>query len=81
MTPVNPPLPQFLTVNEVAAALRVSRATIYRLISAGALTGTRIGKSVRVTRDAVDEFLHPQARDAVDPPDYQAGRPVPTDGP
>lgn len=55
--------PEVMTVNEVAAALRVSRATIYRLVGAGALAGTRIGRSVRVTRRAVDEFVsgHPHA--------------------
>lgn len=50
--------PDLLTVVEVAAALRVSRATVYRLIHAGALQGVRIGKSVRVTRGVVADFLH-----------------------
>lgn len=47
-----------MTVVEVAAALRVSRATVYRLVHSGALPGKRIGKSVRVTRPVVEEFLH-----------------------
>lgn len=66
MAPADAPLPQFMTVNEVATALRVSRATIYRLIGSGALTATRIGKSVRVTRRAVDEFLRQQASGPAD---------------
>ena len=49
--------PRLMTVNEVATALRVSRATVYRLVSSGALPGTRVGRSVRVTRQAVDEFI------------------------
>ena len=71
MTPADAPLPQFMTVHEVAAALRVSRATIYRLIGTGALGGARIGKSVRVPRHAVDEFLRRQADGPADPLDEQ----------
>ena len=69
MTPRDVPLPQFMTVNEVAAALRVSRATVYRLVRSGALTATDVGRSVRVTRRAVDEFLHRHLRPAAEPPD------------
>lgn len=46
-----------MTVVEVASTLRVSRATVYRLVHSGALPGKRIGKSVRVTRRVVEEFL------------------------
>lgn len=48
---------QLMTVHEVAAALRVSRATVYRMVHTGALPGTRIGKSVRVTRRVVEDLL------------------------
>lgn len=59
MTVAHPGRPHdLMTVVEVAAALRVSRATVYRLIHSGALPGKRIGKSVRVTRLVVEEFLH-----------------------
>ena len=47
----------FMTVVEVAAALRVSRATIYRLVHGGVLPAVQVGKSVRVSRAAVDSFL------------------------
>lgn len=47
-----------LTVVEVAAALPVSRATVYRLVHSGALAGKRIGKSVRITRRGVEQFLY-----------------------
>ena len=55
-----------VTVMEVAAMLRVSRATVYRLLHAGALPGMRVGKSLRVSRHAVETYL----RDAAlhDPP-------------
>lgn len=47
-----------MTVVEVAAALRVSRATVYRLVHAGSLPGKRLGRSVRVPRQALEDFLH-----------------------
>jgi excisionase family DNA binding protein len=61
-------LPQFMTVQEVAGALRVSRATVYRLVNSGALAANHIGKSVRVTRRAVDEYLRHHTRPATDKP-------------
>ena len=47
----------FLTVAEVAAAMRVSKMTVYRLVHAGELPAVRVGRSFRVSEDAVDEYL------------------------
>jgi excisionase family DNA binding protein len=47
----------FLTVAEVAAAMRVSKMTVYRLVHAGELPAARVGRSFRVPEDAVDEYL------------------------
>jgi excisionase family DNA binding protein len=52
---------RYLTVVEVAAMLRVSRATVYRLVHAGHLPGIRVGRSVRVSRDAVQKYLRDAA--------------------
>lgn len=52
-----PDLPELMTVTEVATALRVSRATIYRLVNNGDLAGVRVGKAVRITRRAVRDFM------------------------
>jgi excisionase family DNA binding protein len=49
--------PGVLTVAEVAAMLRVSEMTIYRLIKAGELRALQIGKSYRLREDDVDAFL------------------------
>ena len=49
--------PGLLTVAEVAAMLRVSEMTIYRLIKAGQLRALQIGKSYRLREDDVDAFL------------------------
>jgi excisionase family DNA binding protein len=48
---------RFLTVAEVASMMRVSTMTVYRLIKAGALPATRVGKSYRLTDEDVDRYL------------------------
>ncbi len=47
----------FLTVAEVAAAMRVSKMTVYRLVHGGELPAIRVGRSFRVPADAVNEYL------------------------
>lgn len=47
----------FLTVVEVAAALRVSRMTVYRLVHSGELPAIRVGRSFRVPEQAVNDYL------------------------
>ena len=41
----------------LAAQLRVSTMTVYRLIKAGQLASVRVGKSYRVREDDVDRYL------------------------
>jgi excisionase family DNA binding protein len=48
---------RFLTVAEVAAAMRVSKMTVYRLVHSGELPAVRVGRSFRVPEAAVAEFL------------------------
>jgi len=48
---------QFLTVGEVARALRISNMTVYRLISSGQLPAVRVGKSYRLREQDVDQYL------------------------
>ena len=48
---------RFLTVAEVASALRVSKMTVYRLVHGGDLTAVRVGRSLRVPERAVDGYL------------------------
>ena len=47
----------FLTVAEVAAALRVSKMTVYRLVHAGDLPAVQVGRSYRVPEQAVKDYL------------------------
>jgi excisionase family DNA binding protein len=49
---------KFLTVAEVAAVMRVSKMTVYRLVHSGELPAVRVGRSFRVQEDAVNEYLH-----------------------
>ncbi len=48
---------KFLTVAEVAGALRVSKMTVYRMVHSGELTAVRVGRSFRVPAKAVREYL------------------------
>jgi excisionase family DNA binding protein len=48
---------RFLTVAEVAALMRVSKMTVYRLLHSGTLPGVRVGRSFRVPEQAVHEYL------------------------
>lgn len=50
-----------LTVDEIAADLRVSRMTIYRLVHAGALPSLRIGRTIRIRRSAYATYLRQEA--------------------
>ncbi len=48
---------RFLTVAEVAAMMRVSKMTVYRLVHGGELPAVRVGRSFRVTEEDVNEYL------------------------
>lgn len=48
----------FLTVHEVAAIMRVSKMTVYRLVHSGHLDAIRVGRSFRVPAQAVREYLN-----------------------
>ncbi|WP_370453766.1 helix-turn-helix domain-containing protein [Gordonibacter sp. Marseille-P4307] len=54
-----------LTIKDLAAYLQVSTTTVYRLIKDGALTGTRIGQSLRFTRKNVEGLLERRAVDRI----------------
>jgi excisionase family DNA binding protein len=51
---------RFLTVTEVAATLRVSNMTVYRLINTGSLAAVRVGKSFRIREDDLNRYLTQQ---------------------
>lgn len=47
----------FLTIAEVAARMRVSKMTVYRLVHSGELPAVRVGRSFRVTENDVNDYL------------------------
>ena len=48
---------KFLTVAEVAAVMRVSKMTVYRLVHSGELASVRVRRSFRVPERAVHAYL------------------------
>jgi excisionase family DNA binding protein len=48
---------RLLTVGEVAATMRVSNMTVYRLIKAGQLPAIRVGKNYRIRESDVNRYL------------------------
>jgi len=46
-----------LTVNEVAERLNVSAMTVYRLLREQQLPSYRVGRNVRITLDAVNNYI------------------------
>jgi excisionase family DNA binding protein len=49
--------PQLLTLDEVAAALRQSRQSVYRHIANGDLEAIKVGKSRRIPAESLAEFI------------------------
>jgi excisionase family DNA binding protein len=46
-----------LTVAEVAEILRLSKMTVYRMVNSGVLPALKVGRSVRIPKHVVDEYL------------------------
>ena len=46
-------LPLFLTVSQVAAVLGIGRNTAYSMIRSGQLRSVRVGRQIRVPKDAL----------------------------
>ncbi len=50
---------ELLTVRETAQLLKVNPITVRRYIASGHLPAVRVGKGVRLQREAVDQFIKP----------------------
>jgi len=50
-------LPELLTVPEVAAALRLSRPMVFKLLQNGDLEAVRFGKAIRVPAEDVRRLI------------------------
>ena len=77
MTDATSPLPQYMTVAEVAEDLRVARSTVYEWIAAGELPALQLGRrTYRIYRKdylAYRDQRHQEAHERAD----AAGRPAP----
>jgi excisionase family DNA binding protein len=48
---------EIMTVDDLAAYLRIDRQTVYRKFRRGELPGVRIGRAIRFKREVVDGWL------------------------
>ena len=55
---------KFLTVAEVAAMMRVSKMTVYRLVHNSDLPAVRVGRSFRVREEDANEYIRKSFYDA-----------------
>jgi excisionase family DNA binding protein len=55
---------RYVTVGEVAAQLRVSTMTVYRLVQSGRLPAVRVGRSYRLRDVDVDRYIASQYTEA-----------------
>ncbi len=51
---------QIMTVEEVAAYLKLSKITVYKLVKKGQLPGFRVGNSWRFRKDRILEIMSEQ---------------------
>lgn len=49
--------PDWLTVRELAKALRLSRMSVYRAVEAGEIEHYRFGRQIRIRRAAADAYV------------------------
>jgi excisionase family DNA binding protein len=64
---------RFLTVSEVAAVMRLSKMTVYRLVRAHELPAVRFGRSYRVPEHAIEDYVHHHSTMAADDDHPPAG--------
>ena len=51
-------LPLALTVTEAGNVLRIGRTNAYAMVRCGRLRSLRIGRQIRIPREAIAEFLN-----------------------
>lgn len=58
---------EILTIDEVAAYLKASKRTVYRLASSGKIPAFKLGGTWRFRRAELDQWIASQIGDATDP--------------
>jgi len=54
------PSDDIMTIEALAAYLKISRSTLYKLVQNGRLPGQKVGKRWRFHKEAIDEWLKQQ---------------------
>jgi excisionase family DNA binding protein len=73
---------ELLTIAEAASLLKVAPITVRRFIAAGRLPAVRVGKSIRVRREALEQVITPvEPRKRKSRKRIPAGRPLTFDDP
>lgn len=54
-------IPNVLTISELQKALKIGRGTAYRLVQSKEIRSIRIGKSIRIPKEYVREFVEKQS--------------------
>ena len=49
--------PRLMTIEEVAKYLRISKASVYRLVRGKQIPVSRIGRQLRFRKDVIDNWL------------------------
>jgi excisionase family DNA binding protein len=55
---------EVMTIDELAAYVKVSKSTLYKLVQNGKVPGQKIGKHWRFRREAIDRWLDADSGDA-----------------
>ncbi len=55
-------LPLALCVDDLASVLGIGRNSVYALVRSGQIRSIRIGKQIRIPRDALRDFLQGDTR-------------------
>ncbi|HEY32117.1 MAG TPA: helix-turn-helix domain-containing protein [Dehalococcoidia bacterium] len=54
--------PRLMTVTELAEYLRISRASVYRLVRSRQVPVSSVGRQLRFRRDSIDRWLQGKER-------------------
>jgi excisionase family DNA binding protein len=60
-------LPKLYSISETAEYLKISPRTVLRLVAKGELPKVQAGRAVRITEDALREFISKQSEPAIKP--------------
>lgn len=53
---------ELLTVEQLCRILQIGKNTAYKLIHTGEIKGFRVGRSWKIPRDSIDEYLNFKSR-------------------